>query len=177
MNTETGNETRSFIPFGVLFGGLSDNPAKAWEETTRGFYQGVMDSWNHAANPFSLPLSGMKGRPEDILQLFGVVWKESFSNLATIQDQVEALKKYARVQQDGGQAVYQAFADCIRKISSASQNGGLEKALRTCLEAHGGLLETVESSFLDQTKAWFDYWRSFIPPETRRSMTKKEKAS
>jgi hypothetical protein len=177
MATESQSEMRSFMPFAPFFNAFSENPAEAWKDGMRVFYQGVMDAWNTSMNAFGAPLAEMKGRPEDIMQLSGLLWKESCSSLATIEDRMEALKKYAKAQQDGGQQVYRAFADCVSKISSAQQNGGIEKAFRACLEAHGGLLETIQSSVLDQTNALFDCWRSFIPADSRVPKTRKEKAA
>lgn|GEM_PF-5566257 len=177
MSTETGSETRSFTPFAPFLGGPGGDTTKAWEEAMTGFYRGLFDTWSASTKQFGASQAEAKGRPEDLMRLSSTLWKESFSGLATIQDRMEAFAKLAKVQQESSQEVYQAFVDCVRRISAAQQDGGLEKAIRVCLESHGGLVDAMESSYLDQTKAFFDLCRAFIPRENRTAKGKKEKAS
>ncbi len=177
MGTETRSEARPFTPFAPFLGGPGAEQAKAWEESLTGFYQGLFDTWATSAKPFGSPQPGSLAGPEDLMKWYGMFWKESFSSMATVQDRMEAFAKFAKIQQQGGQDVYQAFVDCVRRVSAAQQDGGLEKAIQVCMEAHGGLVDTMEHSFLDQARAFFDCCRAFVPRESRTAKTRKEKAS
>jgi hypothetical protein len=177
MSAEARSESRTGNPFAPFLGGPLDEPAKAWEESLSSIYKGLFDTWTNSTKPFVVSSSGVPASAEDLARVSGILWKESCSSLATVQDRMEAFAKFAKVQQEGSQEIFRSFVDCVRRVSAAQQEGGIEKAIRTCLEAHGGFMDTLESSFVDQTKAFFECCRSFIPRENRAVKAKKEKAS
>jgi len=172
MNAEAAGATHYFMPTESFLGGA----AKAWEEVLNGYYRGMMDVWIPSSNPF-VTAPDVKVMPEDFARLSGLIWKSSCDGMATMQDRMEAFNRLAMSQQETSREIYQAFADCVRRVSAAGQNGGLEAAFRACLESHGGILESVESAVQDETKALFELWRAFIPRQNRTPKAAKQKAS
>ncbi|MBM4272205.1 MAG: hypothetical protein FJ139_08640 [Deltaproteobacteria bacterium] len=154
----------------LLARGKPEDALKFWTESSKDIFKGMTEMFAKTAKAFGIsPLAAAPPWADFPDTLQGLMSAAPFG-LPSSQQGIEEFIKFTRGWQDSYIRMSDAWINYLEKNAEFYKTGmekgaAPEKIWRDCMESTEGLLKAWVNFVTEQTRAYFELWKSLLPKE------------